>query len=301
MKNRLLFLVTFIVVIFSGCNKSDLNPGGLTIAEDEVFALQADEVADQVINPALFGGHLLVSDSKGPWDSGKFRFFPFKNFPDCAVITVGETGFPKEIVIDFNGECATLHGNSITGKITITISDSIIMEGATVKVVYENVKFGARAIQREALLTNEGQNENGNWVISVTSRMSVTYRDGHVSVREFSGEKEWISGFLTPQITDDKFYKTGAGTATVDDEIKFSRTITTPLYIDRACRFILSGVVEIVRNEETMVIDYGTGECDNIAIVTKDGVTEEIELGACKFRDDTNKQKRNFRNLKGWW
>lgn len=289
-------------VFLTACNKTDFETGDFTIAEDEVFALQAEESADQMISPAAFGGHILTPETKGMWPgNGKHRFFPFKNFPECAVVTVGETGFPKEIVIDFNNECSTWHGNSINGKITITVSDTIINEGATIKVVYENVKFGARAIEREALITNEGMNENGNWVISMTSWMSVTYGNGHVSVREFSGEKEWISGFLTADIADDKFYKTGTGTATVDGDIKFSRTITTPLYIDRACRFILSGVVEIARNGETMTIDYGDGSCDNIATVTKDGETEEIELGACKFRDEGNRHKRNFRNGKGWW
>jgi hypothetical protein len=298
MKNRLLFLSIIVAGILFGCNKSDLSPGDLTIAEDEVFALQADEAADQIISPATFAGHMTNADAKGP---GKYRFFPFKNFPACAVVTLTDSIFPKEIVVDFDGNCSTWHGNSLTGKIIITISDRIIKEGATINVVYENVKFGEKTINRESLLTNEGMNENGNWVISFVSTVTVTYGEGHVSVREFSGEKEWISGFLTPEITDDKFYKTGNGTITVDDNVKFTRLITTPLYIDRACRFVLSGVVEITRGGETMIIDYGDGECDNIATVTKDGETEEIELGACKFRDDSKRHKRNFRNLKGWW
>lgn len=300
MKNLLLFLAAIITALFlSGCNKNeDFTTADLTIAEDEVFAITTDETADLVINPASFGGHLAIAEAKS---GGRFRFFPFKDFPDCAVVTVPETGFPKEIVIDFDGDCDTWHGRAMSGKILITVSDAIINEGATVKVIYDNVRFGARTIKRESLLTNEGMNENGNWVISFTSTMSITYGNGHVSVREFSGEKEWISGFLTPQVTDDKFFKTGSGTITVDDDFKFSRVITTPLYIDRACRFILSGVVEITRGGETMIIDYGDGECDNIASVTKNGETFEIELGSCRFRDENKKPLRNFRNLKGWW
>lgn len=302
MKNRFLFLVTFVsALVITSCNKTEFTDEDFTIAEDEVFAIQADESADQMINPAAFGGHLPGADTKGFPGPGKYRFFPFRNFPECAEVTVGDGGFPKDIVIDFNGDCATWHGNSINGKILITVSDAIINEGATIKVVYDGLTFGARAIEREALMTNEGKNANGNLVISFSSRTKVTYRNGHVSVREFAGEKEWISGFLSPEITDDKFHVTGSGTVTVDDEFRFSREITTPLYIDRACRFILSGVVEITRNGETMTIDYGDGECDNIATVTKDDETEEIELGQCKFRNDQNRFKRHFRKLRGWW
>lgn len=285
-------------VLLSGCTKeSDFNEGDLTIAEDEVLAITMDEAADQMISSASFGGHLAIVNTKST-NPGRYRFIPFNNFPECAVITVPDAGFPKEIVMDFDGECDMWHGRLMSGKIIITISDTITKAGSTLKVVYENLKIGARSIEGESISTNEGLNSNRNWVISYTSTMSVAYDNGHISKREFSGEKEWIGGFLTPQVSDDQFYKTGSGSITVDNEVKFSRIITTPLFIDRACRFILSGVVEITRGGETMIIDYGDGVCDNNATVTKDGITEEIELDNCQFR---NKHNRNFRLLKGWW
>lgn len=302
MKNHLLFLATIILsVLLSGCNKDTaFNEGDLSIAEDEVLSLTMDEAVDQMISPASFGGHLAIAGTKDG-SPGKFRFFPFKNFPECAVITVPDKGFPKEIVMDFDGECDMWHGHVISGKIIITISDTITKEGSTLKVVYENLKIGARSIEGESISTNEGLNSNRNLVISFTSTMSVAYDNGHISKREFSGEKEWISGFFTPQTSDDQFYKSGSGSITVDNEVKFTRVITTPLFIDRACRFILSGVVEITRGEETMIIDYGDGICDNNATVTKDGITEEIELANSRFRNQSNKHNRSFRLLKGWW
>ena len=70
----------------------------------------------------------------------------------------------------------------------------------------------------------------------------------------------------------------------MNDELKFEKITIEPLLIDRSCRYPLSGIVEITRADETMTIDYGDGECDNIAHVSKDGVTEEIELNSGQFR-----------------
>jgi hypothetical protein len=298
MKNLLFFLATiFLAGLISSCDKSSDQLGDITIAEDEVFLLKSTEAVDQVINAASFGGHMSSPGTKGESP----RFFPFKNFPGCAVVTVSNGGFPKEIIIDYGNECVSWNGLVMTGIITITISDTIINEGARMTVVYDGVTIGDRTINKESTISNEGQNDDGNWIISSSSITTITYDDGQVTTRDFTEQKEWINGFLTPEFTDDQFYQTGGGTITVDDEIVFSRTIKEPLYIDRTCRFILSGVVEITRNGETMAIDFGDGECDNIAIVTKDGETEEIELNSGHFKNGDKMPNKNFKKPKGWW
>jgi hypothetical protein len=55
--------------------------------------------------------------------------------------------------------------------------------------------------------------------------------------------------------------------------------ITTPLIRKAPCRFIVSGIVEINRN---ITIDYGNGECDNLAMGYSNGKEYEIQLGKGK-------------------
>ena len=73
------------------------------------------------------------------------------------------------------------------------------------------------------------------------------------------------------------------------------------MLIDRSCKYPLSGIVEITRAGETMTIDYGTGECDNLAQVTKDGVSEEIELNSGKFRKGFQRHNKHMKQNTGWW
>ena len=300
MKKVLLLLsAVVLVMMINSCQKSGSEDvlSDVTIAEDEVFMLKSSEAVDELVTAASFGGHMTSTDLKAAF----VRFFPYKEFPECAEVTVSTTDFPKEIIIDYGDDCFTRNGLPITGKITFTISDTIINEGAEITVVYDNVTIGERSVDREATILNEGQNEEGNWVISTSMVSTVTYGDDLIIKRDYAGEKEWINGFLTPQCFDDQLYQTGGGTITVNDELVFTRTITVPLYIDKTCRFILSGVVEISRGEETMTIDYGDGECDNIAVVTKDGVSEEIELNSGRFGTGFQRHLRHIRRINGWW
>jgi DNA-directed RNA polymerase subunit H (RpoH/RPB5) len=43
--------------------------------------------------------------------------------------------------------------------------------------------------------------------------------------------------------------------------------------------FAVKGVVEILKNDEKAILDYGNGECDDLAKITvNDGVAKEIHL-----------------------
>ena len=298
MKNLLLFTSGIILaVLITACQNEIPVDTGITIAEDEVAYIIAEDALSSEITAATYGAYMAPQTK-----SNIVRYFPYLNFPECAEVSVSGTDFPKEITIDFGEECLTRNGRLRSGIIYITISDQMINAGAEYTVVYEDVVFGDRAIDKVATYVNEGQNEDGNWVVSYQTDCTVTYGDTLSVTRNFSGTKEWIDGFLTPEFADNKYYKTGGGTITVNDDIVFERNIIEPLYIDRACRFILGGIIEISRNGEDMTIDFGDGvTCDNIAVVTKDGVSEEIELTTGKFRNRFERHHRNMHKANGWW
>ena len=92
--------------------------------------------------------------------------------------------------------------------------------------------------------------------------------------------------------TDDSYLKTGSGSITVNDSVTYSRVITTPLMYDSECRFITSGVIELTKGGDTIVIDYGDGTCDSKATVTTNGTTEDIDLMTYHFRDNGRFDKR---------
>ncbi len=63
--------------------------------------------------------------------------------------------------------------------------------------------------------------------------------------------------------------------------VKVTKTVTVenPLVFKASCHHIVSGTVSIVTsNNRNWTINYGTGECDNIAILTINGKTKEIKI-----------------------
>jgi hypothetical protein len=236
---------------------------------------------------------------------GSHLFFG-NNFPPCAIVTVEGDDFPKTITIDYSEGCTGRMGLEKKGIVTIYMSDTIIHEGAYYTVTFENLTMGQREISKTATFTNEGLNDAGYWVISFESLSTTTFEkqgENFTIVRKYSGEREWMAGFDTPGVSDDIFLLTRNGSITVNDDLKFSKTTVDPLWIDRTCKWPLSGIVEITRGDEIMTIDYGygTGECDNIALVTKDGVSEEIELNSGQFRKGFQRHNKHMKQNKGWW
>jgi hypothetical protein len=291
-------------LFITGCEQTGTDIEGLdenvTLAEEEVADLKSAEATDSDVCSARFAGHLL----QGGMMIGGNQLFLGNGFPPCATVTVDSDDFPKTITINYAEGCTGRMGLQKKGIVTIFMSDTILNEGAVYTVTYENMVMGQRTISKTATFTNLGPNENDNWVISFELLSTTTFeRNGepYTIVRELSGEREWIEGFDTPQVADDIFLLSGSGNITVNSVLTFEKTITEPLLIDRACRFPLSGIIEITRNDEIMTIDFGTGECDNIALVTKDGVSEEIELDLCKFRKGFQRHDRNMDRNKGWW
>lgn len=73
---------------------------------------------------------------------------------------------------------------------------------------------------------------------------------------------------------------------------KFERVITKPLVKLEDCRFIVEGTVELYKGDELVcTIDFGEGECDDIATKTVDGETTEFSLKRLKKRGKFDYEK----------
>lgn len=291
------------MLFFTGCDfqaetMPDASSDDLTIAEMEVDALKSLESTEEEIAAARFaikftpppGGKLTIP-----------RHFLGPRFPECAEVTVRGDGFPKMVTIVYGDDCVTRGGVQKTGTIIVTVSDSVHLPGASYTVEVVDMTVGRRVHNRTATYTNEGVNDNGNQVISFSLVSTNIIRDSIIVRRHAEYSREWLSGFRTPETDDDIFLLTGNSTLMVAGDRKFTTLITDPLLYDRSCRFIMSGTVKITRNGETLYIDFGDGECDNIAVVTKDDESAEIELISGRFREEFKRHNRNYNREQGWW
>lgn len=283
MKKTILILPVIILAFgIMSCERNKSMSSGIDIAESEILGLTLAEASAEEDHSVSMEPH------------GTFRMFGMMgggmgrgmhHLPECADITESGEEYPREIIIDFGEGCEDRRGNIKTGKILITISDTMVNEGATRTVTYENYTVRGNEISGSRTVVNKGKNEDGNWIIESQSEMSINrVEDGVVINRSSIATREWLTGFETPEKSDDSFRITGSGSISQDGSSAYSRQILVPLFVDRSCRYILSGQVALTNSEGTLLIDYGDGTCDNTATVTKGGVTEEIDLTRCKYR-----------------
>lgn len=292
-------IIAFFAGLFS-CQKSDSLKNGSSLATNLATAV-AEVVGNQVSSVTtavehslsvekynnnstvnlLAGGGFEGSGFSG-WGHEHLKF-GVPHVDSCATVTVSSNTYPKEIVIEYLKGCSTHHHDKY-GKIIIELSDTLTNEGAVQTITYQDFYMDSIKIELTASLKNLGKNAAGNWVIEKKYTQTITKKSETV-VRTNTETYEWISGFDTSDKTDNVYYVSGSGSVVLNDTATYTKTITKPLLFDAGCDYIKSGVIELNRNGVVSVIDYGDGTCDNVATVTTDGTTEEINLNSNKFRE----------------
>jgi hypothetical protein len=215
--------------------------------------------------------------------------FGVPHVDSCVTVSVSSSSYPREIIIEYLKGCST-HKHDKSGKIIIDLSDTITNAGAVQTITYQDFYIDSVRVDLEATLTNLGQNSSGNWEIGKTYLQTISKGD-EVAVRKNNETQEWISGFETADKSDNIYYLSGSGSIIVNDTLKYSKEITSPLLYDAGCDYIKSGIVELTRNGSVAIIDYGDGTCDNKATITIDTTTQEINLRSYKFKDGSHFDK----------
>jgi hypothetical protein len=202
------------------------------------------------------------------------------NWPvaSCAVVTEDSETFPKTITVDYGDGCVDIHGRTKSGKILIHLTDELIIIGAVRTVTYENYFINSVQIEGSRTATNLGPNSSDQPTFNRIVDVAITY-NGSTFQRDFVETITWISGFETDECGDNVLSIVGTGSVTRPNGIIVPRTTTTPLTLDYTCGYIISGVIQVVAPLGTFTIDYGNGECDDEAVLTRpNGETQTITL-----------------------
>ena len=158
-------------------------------------------------------------------------------------------------------------------------------EATSHTVTYTFVNFYHNAIKFNGTKTftrvmgTSTANPNTHPIFTMNMEMTATLPNGEEVTRVGTRTREIIEGYNTPIWLDNIYQITGNWTTTFPSGAVQTSTITTPLRIRMNCNHIVRGIITIVRNNNTATLDYGDGECDNIAIFTINGVPHTIVLG----------------------
>ena len=152
--------------------------------------------------------------------------------------------------------------------------------GTVITTGFEDFYVNDNHVEGTKVVTNMGPNDEGHpwFTVSVTGVIHKANNGGTLSWNA-DMEREWIEGYTTWKIRDDVYLFRGEANGIRPNGKTWEREIINDLRKEMNCRYIVSGTVEI-RPEglSTWLLDFGDGECDNIATILIDGVTYTIFL-----------------------
>ena len=260
-------------LLTTGCNrKDDAAPtDDVTTAEDRTddnseTAMSSE--AMQMAGPAdaqAQGSPNLITDAE-------FR----ARFGSCATRSYDFTA--KTLTIDFGPtNCLCADGRYRRGKILVRFTTDV--NRRTAGAVVTRVGYFVNDNQHTATrtFTDTGL---GSFTVDVTNASIIRANNGGTHSWTANWTFTRTAGFGTPQVSDDVYSVTGSSTGTNRNKVGYTATVQNPLIKRADCpKYFVQGTIGITNtNSKAMMLDYGTGTCDNVATVTVNGRTRTITL-----------------------
>lgn len=198
--------------------------------------------------------------------------------PTVSFVPNDLTTYPKDVVIDYGTSCTGTDGVVRSGSILAHLTNAYTASGSVTTITFDNYYVNSRHITGTEIITNAGTNNNGHYVFNVTVENGNLYSIDGVTLYNSTQQREWIEGdntLLDP--TDDVYMISGTASGTTTGGVDYSLVITTDLRVAVDCAWIESGVVAITEpNIPVITLNYGNGNCDNVATATCSGYTFNI-------------------------
>lgn len=278
MKSKLFLMIAAIAMLtFSACQKdASLDQTSIDLADDDAVS---DAVFEDIFSTVDNADIILDGFQKG----GDAKSETITLSDTCPAVTItrpGDNVWPKTITVDYGTGCTGFYESTRAGKIIIVVSGPRMQAGSKRTVTFENYVINGIKVEGKKEIENLGYNNSQHLEISATlTNGKLTLPDGKTIEREFEHKREWIAGLLTRNIWDDECLITGTASGMTINGKTYNNTIITALQWKRVCKFIVSGVVKIeMEGLDPFEINYGTGECDAKATVTRGDETREITL-----------------------
>jgi len=272
MKGKSLFIVMILAgLMLTSCHKTEpLEESSLEAADDAVLS-------EAIFDDAFLSLEVASSIASNLKKSATV-------IDTCPLVTVtfpGEDLWPVNVVINYGESCTRWDGVVCSGQIIITLSDLRSETGSERSLTFDNYYINGAKVEGTYTVTNLGTNENDNVVFSVVlAGGKITFPDDKTITREFDREREYIAGFNTWwNIWDDVCLITGSASGTNLNGTAYNLSVISALEWQAACRFLVGGSIQFdIDGIEPFVLDYGEGDCDATATVSRGDESREITL-----------------------
>lgn len=187
--------------------------------------------------------------------------------------------FPKTVTIDFGNGCLGRDGKFRKGKIVSIYTNRMVVPGAKVSTTFIGYHVDSFHIQGTHITENTSTSNMQGWKNVVINGKITNTNNNRWRLWNSTKNVLQIAGNGTPHFPMDDIYKiTGNARGSNSAGHTWASVIIEPLIKKFNCRWIVKGTVRLLRDGRPALLDYGNGECDNLAIIYINGVPHVITL-----------------------
>jgi hypothetical protein len=200
----------------------------------------------------------------------------------CFTVTVSPHElhvFPKKVTVDFGSGCLGRDGKLRSGKIVTIYTGPMFIRGSSATTTFVDFSVDSFKVEGTHSVENTGSAGKIQWTVKVA--------DGKITNINTGNWKTWTSTRIYTLIEGSAtstnplnvvLQITGNASASNSNGNSWTSEIITPLIKKFTCPWKVKGTVNITRNSDEAVLDYGDGSCDNKATITINGVSHWITL-----------------------
>lgn len=271
------------ITIFFACKKDD-KAGADNTRDNQTIAAATQEAEINAVYEDAFSIALDYNTTEPDLNGGnrKAPGAASHDFTRCpsvgfSLVPADAVTYPKVITIDFHEGCTDEHNRTRKGKLIITVNKIFVSPGATAVITFENYSVNDIKVEGKQTIQNLSSEAGFGYSYTIADG-KLTYPTGKVVT--YSGNRNVLQkeGAATPWVISDDIYELTGNASLKDSSVIATVTIKSGLIKKIACPYVSKGVVELMVNSYKASIDYGTGDCDNKAVLTVGDKTKEITL-----------------------
>jgi hypothetical protein len=271
--------IASLAMIFStGCNRlqdrnisdeESLRKGAMTEEYDD----DASTIADQALLSTGSSMDNYRTEETGSVLSG------------CT--TIERDSVNKKVTIHFGLQpdgtyqnCMCKDGKNRRGRIVVHYTGKYREAGTEINTEFADFFVNDNKMEGTKTVKNMGLNNAGNvyFTINVTGQITLA-ENGNIITWTSARQREWLAGWDTERWADDVYGITGTGSGLKADGNSYTMNISKQLIRKVECHQFVQGKMEfVIADKPTRTIDFGTGVCDNEAVVTVGRRSRTIQL-----------------------
>jgi hypothetical protein len=269
------------ITIFFACKKDD-KAGADDKRDNQTISAAQQEAEINALYEDAFTIALDYNTTESDLNGGNRKAPGAGNeLARCATVGLSylpnDNNFPKVITIDFGAGCTDEHNRTRKGKLKIAVNKIFVRPGAVATITFENYYVNDIKVEGTQTIQNLS-NDNGFGYSYTIAEGKLTYPTGKVVT--YSGNRNVLQkeGATTPWVITDDIYEITGNASLQDSSVLATISIKSGLIRKIVCPYISKGTVELTVNSFKASIDYGTGDCDDKAVLTVGDKTKEIKL-----------------------